>query len=296
MKILVTGSEGMIGRALVADLRSAGHEVRTFDRAAQRRDAPGEHIPGDLRDIYAVRQAAHGMEAIAHLGAIPGDRPQGSDDVLAVNVQGTWNVLMAAVEAGVERVVAFSSINALGCVGGHRPAQYLPIDDAYPRHPFTPYQLSKHLVEETCQMFSRKHGLITVCLRPVGVHTGDYAVSLRSVPDALRADGEKEGYWAYVDVRDVCDATLRALTVEGIEHAAFLLSAEDTTQEALTASLVASYWPETPWKAPGREAWLADNPYRTLMDCTQAKQVLGWTPRHSWRTPSNESASRMEQG
>ena len=296
MKILVTGSEGMIGRALVADLISAGHEVRTFDRAAQRREAPGEHIPGDLRDIYAVRQAARGMEAIAHIGAIPGDRPQGGDEVLAVNVQGTWNVLLAAVEAGVERVVAFSSVNALGCVGGQRPAQYLPIDDAYPRHPYTPYQLSKHLVEETCQMFSRKHGLVTACMRPVGVHTGDYAASLLALPDALRADWEKSGYWAYVDVRDVCDATLRALTVEGFSHAAFLLSAEDTAQEEPTASLVEQYWSDTPWKAPGREAWLADNPYRALIDCAQAKQVLGWTPRYSWRAVATENASSKEQG
>ncbi|HLV79270.1 MAG TPA: NAD(P)-dependent oxidoreductase [Chthonomonadaceae bacterium] len=290
MKILVTGSEGLIGQALVAELRTAGHEVRTFDRAAQRRDAPGEHIPGDLRDIYAVRQAARGMDAIAHLGAIPGDRPHGGDEVLAVNVQGTWNILMAAVEAGMGRVVAFSSINALGCVGGQRPAQVLPIDDAYPRHPFTPYQLSKHLVEETCQAFTRAHGLTTVCLRPVGVHSGDYAATLRSVPDALRADREKVGYWAYVDVRDVCDATLRALTVEGISHAAFLLSAEDTTQEEPTAALVERYWPQTPWKAPGRAAWLADNPHRALIDCAQAKQVLGWTPRRTWRVSPAGSA------
>src|SRR5262245_2016244 len=148
MRVLVTGSEGTIGRVLVKMLRDEGYDLRTLDRRAQANSDDGEHIPGDLRDIYTVRRALKGVEPVVHLGAIPGDlRPGMEDDVLTTNVQGTWNILIACVEAGVKRLVYFSSVNALGNFGGRRPSVYLPVDDAYPRHPLTPYQISKHLGE-----------------------------------------------------------------------------------------------------------------------------------------------------
>lgn len=283
MKILVTGSAGLIGGALVESLREMGHQVRTFDRFARKQEGEGVHIPGDLRDIHTVRRAVQGMDAVAHLGAIPVDLPDREDEVLAVNVQGTWNVLLACVEAGVPRAVCFSSINALGCFGGHRPAVYLPIDDFYPRHPITAYQLSKHLVEEICQAFTARYGLETLCLRPVGVWNAQYTQKFRQKENFRQAEWGKNEYWAYVDLRDVCDATIRALTVQNVTHDAFLLSASDTTMLIPTAELVETYYPHTPWPKQSREAYLAGNPYRSLVDCSHAKEVLGWEPKYSWR-------------
>jgi len=283
MRVLVTGSAGHIGRFLVRELIAAGHEVRTFDRVARHKDEEWEHLPGDLRDIQAVRQAVQGVDAVAHLGAIPSDRRGAPDEVLTVNVQGTWNVLLACVEAGVGRAVCYSSVNALGCVSGHRQAAYLPIDDVYPHHPLSPYQLSKHLVEETCRAFTDRHGLVTVCLRPVGVVDGDPSGRWRNVSPEMRAEWGKDGYWAYVDVRDVCSATLLSLTAENLTCDAFLLSADDTSLETPTAELVDRYYPETPWPKQERDVYLAANPYRSLIDCAHAKEVLGWQPQHSWR-------------
>lgn len=282
MRVLVTGSAGHIGREQVRVLQAAGYDLRTTDRVATVRDHAWEHLPGDLRDIDFVRRAVQGVDAVVHLGAIPSDRYGSGDEVLTVNVQGTWNVLMACQEAGVERVVFFSSINALGCVGGHRPAAYLPIDDAYPRHPMSPYQLSKHLGEEICRCFSEKHGIVTICLRPGFVATPEHYAHFGHGSQEQRAAWQKDEYWGYVDRRDVCDAVVRALQVEGIQHDAFLLFADDTTIDLPTLQLVEQHYPDTPWKQD-RQAYVAGNPYRSVFDASRAKQVLGWYPRHSWR-------------
>jgi UDP-glucose 4-epimerase len=282
VRVLVTGSAGHIGREQVKVLQAAGYEVRTTDRVAAQRGDDWEHLPGDLRDLDFIRRAVQGMDAVAHLGAIASDRRGASEDVMAVNVQGTWNVLLAAQEAGVPRVVAFSSINALGCVGGHRPAQYLPIDDAYPHHPLSPYQLSKHIGEEICRYFSEKFGMVTICLRPAYVAAPDHYKSFRDYPVEIRAEGSKVEYWGYVDRRDVCEATLLSLTVENVLHDAFLLFADDTILDTPTLEAVEKHYPDTPWKQD-KAAYFADNPYRSMFDCSHAKQVLGWQPKHSWR-------------
>jgi nucleoside-diphosphate-sugar epimerase len=262
-------------------LRAAGHEVRTFDLTAAHKDRAHEHIPGDLCELTEVRKAVQGVDAVVHLAALASDRAGTGPDIIRVNVLGTTNILFACYEAGVERVVAYSSVNALGAVGGHRPAAYLPIDDRYPRLPLSPYQLSKHLGEEACRSFSEKYGMVTVCLRPVFVMSLDHYKWVRDRKQP-NYDREKWEYFAYVDVRDVCEAAIRGLTVEGVTHDAFLLTADDTTAIITTEELVERCYPDTPWRQD-RGAYLADNPYRSLMDCSHAANVLGWQPRHSWR-------------
>lgn len=99
-RVLVTGSAGHIGKEQVKVLQAAGYDLRTTDRVAVGRDHEWEHMAGDLRDINFVRNAVQGMDAVAHLGAIANDRRGSGDEVLSVNVQGTWNILMACQEAG----------------------------------------------------------------------------------------------------------------------------------------------------------------------------------------------------
>jgi UDP-glucose 4-epimerase len=285
MRVLVTGSEGIIGRVLTQTLREEGHALRTLDSRAQP-NGEGEHISGDIRDIYTVRRAVQGMEAVAHLAAIPRDLPPGQEDqILTANVQGTWNVLIACVEAGVKRLIYFSSINALGNFGPERPSSYLPIDDAASPQPLSPYQISKHLGEEMCRAFSARHGLITLCLRPVIVVSAEQFYP-KCRMGALDAEWMRSGYWAYVDVRDVCDAALRALTVPNVTHDAFLLTAADTMTAIPTTELVAAHYPNTPWPKIAQAAYLADNPYRSLIHCSHAAEVLGWQPQYSWREPA----------
>ncbi|HET6385378.1 MAG TPA: NAD(P)-dependent oxidoreductase [Armatimonadota bacterium] len=280
LKLLVTGSEGHIGKAQVAEFVAAGHEVRTMDRQPASDPGDRDHRVGDLRDRSVVREAVRGMDAVAHLGAIAGDWEGHDEEVMQINVMGSWNVLQSCLEEGIRRVVSFSSVQALGNFMGFREADYLPIDDFCPRHPMSAYQLSKHLGEETCRSFSERHGIVTICIRPVGVVQPGAYTRRNSSPDPARG---KMGYWSYVDVRDVCEATIRALTAENILHDSFLVAADDSHSVMPTAELVERCCAHTPWPGVSRDDYFVDNPYRSLVDCAHAKQALGWRPRHSWR-------------
>jgi nucleoside-diphosphate-sugar epimerase len=123
MRVLVTGSEGRIGRYLAGVLDGQGYSLRGFDTRADVQADGGpidDRQVGDLRDLHVVRSAMRGVQAVVHLGAIPSDHDDGAA-VMQTNVLGTWNVLQAAQENGVRRVVFFSSINAQGSVLTGRP-------------------------------------------------------------------------------------------------------------------------------------------------------------------------------
>ncbi|TFG72988.1 MAG: NAD(P)-dependent oxidoreductase, partial [Anaerolineales bacterium] len=287
---LVTGSEGLLGSATVPALREAGHEVVTLDMKA-RSSADGErHIAGDLRDVFVAKNAVRGMDVVVHLAAMPYDAAP-PDQVLAINVPGTWNVCAACEEAGVPRIVYASSINALGAVGGFRPAQYLPIDDAYPCHPSPGYQLSKYLSDEICKSCTYRFGITTLSLRfglitapPSPNQTGMRRFFMGMMPTPMRIRMGINEYWAYVDVRDAADAVLKACTAEGLAHEEFLIFADDNTVDVPTSQLVSEHHPDIPWPNTSLEDYVANDPYRTLMDCSKAKRLLGWQPAHSWRS------------
>ena len=282
VRVLITGNQGRIGQEQVRVLLEAGHEVRTLDRGAAKRGEAWEHIPGDLRDLYTVRKAVAGMDAVVHLGAIPDDWKDTPDQVFVVNTQGTWNVLLACTEAGVGRMVNFSSVNALGCVGEHRTIEYLPMNDAHPHHPMTPYQISKHIGEELCAMFSARHGMVTISLRPGWVALPDQYHWFTGRDTDKHVERAAAELWAYVDRRDVCEAARLALTVENVKNDAFLLYAADTDTKISSEELVNRCYPDMPWNQD-RAAYFADNPHRGLFDCSHAKEVLGWEAKHSWR-------------
>jgi nucleoside-diphosphate-sugar epimerase len=167
-------------------------------------------------------------------------------------------------------------------VGGHRPTEYLPIDDAYPHHPMSPYQLSKHLVEEMCRMVSERHGIVTLCLRPVWVTRPEQYGSVGFGTDAFLEQWCRD-LWAYVDIRDVGDAVMRCLELQGVRHDRFLLAAADTSAHVETRTLVARELPAVPWPGIGPDEYVFADPFRSLIDCSHAQAVLGWHARHSWR-------------
>lgn len=288
--VLLTGSEGTIGSHLQQALRDAGYHVRTLDRLPT--TEPGrDHRVADLLDRSALGAAMEGVTGIVHAAGIPWDVGDPST-VMAVNVIGTWNLLQACSDAGVDRVVALSSINAQGSVGGWRAPDYLPIDDDHPHHPNTPYQLSKHLMEEVCRSFSERHGLTTICLRPVFVAHTESPHPARFGTVVSTQDWRDE-FWAYVDVRDVCDAVVRSLEVPVRRHERLLLAASDTSAAEPTRTLLAREHPEVPWPKVDPDTYFADDPHRSLVDPRRARDVLGWEARYSWR---DGSAVAKEQG
>lgn len=290
MKVLVTGSQGNIGHWVVQRLIEAGHIVRSFDQKAQPAGQNWEHIPGDIREISQVRRAVQEMEAVVHLAAIPFDFPGMRDLVLDTNLRGTWNLLLACGEAGISRMIYFSSINALGHAEPTHKDLYLPLDDDIPHHPVQTYGLSKHMGEEMCQAFCKLQNMTIVSLRPTMV------VYPREVPNPWWHNMPKErkayfsslDFWSYIDARDVSEATLLGLTACIDGHEAFLLTADDCHGELTSVELVDKYYKELSWMKTAPEEYLAEHPYRSLVDCTKAKEMLGWQPQYSVRDPASE--------
>jgi nucleoside-diphosphate-sugar epimerase len=159
MRILVTGHRGHVGAPVAAKLAGLGHDVVGFDRA------DGQ----DVLDLGQVRRAAAGCAAVVHLAALAHDTAGRPEQIMAVNVLGTWHTLLAAEAAGLARVVHFSSAQVFGTAEGERHPDYFPIDDAHPRRAMRAYGLSKCLAEDLCAGFTARTSIPSVSLRPVWV-------------------------------------------------------------------------------------------------------------------------------
>ena len=168
MNVLVTGGAGFIGSSLVRSLAADGHAVRVLDdfstgKAANLDGVDGdlEVLEGDLRDPAAVAKAVAGAEVIHHLAALPSVARSVADPRASheVNVSGTLNLLLAAVEAGVGRVVYASSSSVYG------DTPVLPKHEDMPVSPRSPYAAAKLAGEAYCRSFARVYPIQTVCLR-----------------------------------------------------------------------------------------------------------------------------------
>ncbi len=288
MKVLVTGSTGGIGTYVVKRLLEAGHILRAFDIPAQPKNDDYEYIAGDVRDLALVRRAAHGMDAVVHLAAIPYDVERQDELVLDTNLRGTWNVLLASHEAGVKRVVSFSSINALGQGEPNHPGLYLPLDDDVPHFSVHNYPLTKHVGEEMCAAFAARGGFSAVSLRPTLVtHPGPSRYRWWDfLPEDFKLQSNIGDFWSYVDVRDVTEAALLSLTAPVDKHQAFLLACDENRTRTPTAEIVEKHYAHLPWPKISKAAYLAQGEFISLLDCGAAKRVLGWQPRYNRFDPS----------
>ena len=285
MNILITGSQGGIGSRLVRKLYDDGHTIRTLDIKAAPRGCTWEHHPGDIRDLSLMRTVMHDIDLVFHLAADLTDNGENQESTYTINIQGTWNVLMACVEAGVRRLVYFSSIQALGHSNPRHTSICFPIDDNVPKQPATPYQISKHAAEEMCRGFTVKNDLTVITLRPTFVFVPGMAVGRwwRNLDtETLVRFGSKD-YWSFVHVEDVCQAALLAMDAEIEGFHGFLLTSDFTWVDVPTAKLVEDNYPHFAWKGTTMEEYLKDNPYRSLVDCKAARDILGWKPTQSQR-------------
>jgi UDP-glucose 4-epimerase len=168
MRCLVTGGAGFIGSHLTDRLVNEGHEVTVLDNLATGLESNLEtvrskirFINGDLRDLEMVREAVNAQDIIFHLGAL-GSVPRSIDDPIttnAVNVNGTLNILVAAKDTGVKRLIYASSSSVYG------DTLVLPKEETMPMRPLSPYALSKVTAEEYFRIFHSVYGLETVSLR-----------------------------------------------------------------------------------------------------------------------------------
>ncbi len=172
MTYLVTGGAGFIGSNLVSALLAAGHTVRALDNfltgkrenlagLAERYGSAFALIEGDLRDLAACRRAVEGADFVLHQGALPSVPRSVSDPVLTneINVGGTVNLLVAARDAGVKRVVFAASSSAYG------DTPQLPKRESMAPNPKSPYAAQKLAGEHYMRIFYEVYGLETVALR-----------------------------------------------------------------------------------------------------------------------------------
>ena len=168
MNALVTGGAGFIGSSLARSLAGDGHAVRVLDDFSTGRrenldgvDGDLEVLEGDVRDPATVAKAVAGAEVVHHLAALPTVARSVADPRAShrVNVDGTLNVLLAAVDAGVRRVVYASSSSVYG------DTPVLPKREDMPVSPRSPYAAAKLAGEAYCRSFAHVYPLQTVCLR-----------------------------------------------------------------------------------------------------------------------------------
>jgi UDP-glucose 4-epimerase len=216
VKALVTGGGGFIGSNLVHALLERGDDVRVLDNfsTGQRTnlaDLSGDLqlVEGDLRSYERVHAAVRGAEVVFHQGALP-SVPRSVQDPLtttAVNVEGTLNVLLAARDEGVRRIVNASSSSVYGNTGE------LPRVETQAPDPISPYAVAKLAAERFCTSFSRVYGMEIVSLRYFNVFgprqdpTSQYAAVVprfistiaAGEPVTIYDDGEQSRDFTFVD-------------------------------------------------------------------------------------------------
>lgn len=220
---LVTGGAGFIGSHLAEALLAQGHTVRILDNLStgKRENIPAgaQLFEADFCELEAIRPAFEGVEGVFHVGALPRVPFSIAQPVESAknNIMGTLNVLVAARDAKVKRVVYSASSSAYG------NQERLPLTPDMRPNPLNPYALQKYVGELFCQQFSALYGLETVSLRYFNVYgprmanDGAYvtviAIFMRQFKagETLTIDGDGEQTRDFTHVKDVVAANIAAM-------------------------------------------------------------------------------------
>jgi nucleoside-diphosphate-sugar epimerase len=323
--VLVTGGSGFIGSYCILQLLEAGHRVRTTVRDLKREpevrtmlkeggvepDGRLFFVAADLTKDAAWPEAVSGCDYVLHVASpLPPKVPKDENELIVPAREGTLRVLRAARDAGVKRVVLTSSFAAIGY--GHKE-QAAPFDETRWTDPngsdVLPYTKSKTLAEGAAWDFMVREGgkLELSVINPVGVFGPvlgpDYSTSILIVQRMM--DGAMPGaprlYFGVVDVRDVADLHIRAMTHPAAKGERFLAVAGDFMSMQQIAKVLKSHLGVAAKRVPTREVpnWVVrlvamkDPAARQILpelgkkkNATneKAKRMLGWSPR------SNEEA------
>ena len=289
---LVTGGCGFIGSHLVETLVKQGERVRVLDNCSTGSlnnladvIAQTEFFHADLRDMEAVKKAVAGVDYVLHQGALPSVPKSIEDPCLnhEVNITGTLNVLLAARDEGVKRVVFAASSAAYGNV------PKLPKSEEQAPAPASPYAIVKHAGESYCKIFTEIYGLETVSLRyfnifgprqdPTSQYSGVIARFLeayrRGVPPRIEGDGEQTRDFTYV--ANVVEANLLACSADGIAGELFNIGCGVQTSIRQLAALLGALM-QSPLK-PVHIAPRQGDVKHSLADISKARRLLGYSPK-----------------
>jgi nucleoside-diphosphate-sugar epimerase len=297
MNYLVTGGAGFIGSNLVSALLAEGRRVRVLDNfltgkrenlagLAERYGDSFQLIEGDLRDIEATRRAVEGAEFILHQGALPSVPRSVADPVLSneINVGGTINLLVAARDAGVKRVVFAASSSAYG------DTPELPKRESMTPNPKSPYAAQKLAGELYMRIFHEVYGLETVSLRYFNVFGPNqdpasmYAAViprfitgvLAGTPPTIYGDGLQTRDFTYID--NVVRANIQACEAPK-EACGKVVNIACGDRVSLLDILEIVYDLAGRRVAPRFEPPRAGDVRDSLADISLAKELLGYEPR-----------------
>lgn len=320
--VLVTGGSGFIGSRAILQLLAAGHPVRTTVRSLKREGevramlkeggaVPGDRlafVAADLENDAGWPQAVAGCDYVLHIASpFPASLPRHEDALIVPARQGALRVLRAARDAGVKRVVLTSSFAAIGY--GHAVRQ-APFDESQWTDPagddVQAYAKSKTLAERAAWDFIAREGggLELSVVNPVGVFGPvlgpDYSTSILLVQRLM--DGAMPGFpqlsFGAVDVRDVADLHLRAMTDPAANGERFLAVAGNFISIRDIAMILKKRMGASAKRVPNRQlpnwlvrlAALRDPAVKQIIpelgkpknaSSEKARRVLGWAPRSS---------------
>jgi nucleoside-diphosphate-sugar epimerase len=290
-KVLVTGGAGFIGSNLVRALLERGDDVRVLDNfsTGNRANLEGldvEIVEGELRSYERVHNAVRGTEVVYHLGAL-GSVPRSVQDPLtssAVNVEGTLNVLLAARDESVRRVVFSSSTSVYGST------RTLPTSEETPPDPISPYGVAKLAAERYCISFSRVYeSFESVVLRyfnVFGERQSPYSQYAAVIPlfvtriasgEAIDVHGDGEQSRDFTHVSNVVDATIRAGHADGASGEIFNVAAGAPASVNQIADTIGTILgkPVERRHLPSR----AGDIRNSWADLSKAERILGYTPK-----------------
>lgn len=297
-KILVTGAGGFIGSHLVEALVKKGAFVRAFVRYNSRNDIGAlsfvsknvvdevDIVSGDLRDLSGIQEATKDISHVFHLGAsisIPYSYLHPAE-VVETNILGTMNVLLAARNSGVERIVHTSTSEVYGS------ALYVPMDENHPLHAQSPYSASKIGADKLAEAFYRSYNLPVVTLRPFntyGPRQSARAVIPSIISQALTQSTIRLGNIAsrrdLTYVMDTIEGFIRVAEAADVEGDTFNLgTGEETLIEDLAREIISLV--DLPVKIivdPKRLRPENSEVDRLLSKNTYSHEKLDWAPKTS---------------
>jgi len=293
-KILVTGGAGFIGSHLVDRLLKMGNTVIVYDNfdpfyegkelniVHHKNDPAFKLVNGDILDYDALSSVMQGVEVVFHEAAQPGVRYsiENPEKAHQVNATGTFNVLKAAKERGVKKVVYASSSSVYGV------PERLPLDEDHPTNPTSPYAVSKLAAEKHCQVFYHVYNLPTASLRYFSVYgprqrpdqvTRKFATALfEGKPPVIYGDGSQTRDFTFVG--DVVEATILAAEREESAGQVFNIGYGRQTSINKVFQLIANLIGKENISPIYKPSYAGDFPH-TFADVRKAKQVLEYAPK-----------------
>jgi nucleoside-diphosphate-sugar epimerase len=289
MRIFFTGGSGKAGQYAVKHLRDLGHLVTNIDLDAP---ADGRSLRVDLADAGQVASAMQAYadfdeldpgtgvpryDAVVHFAAVPRIMIVPDNETFRINTMSTYNVIDAAVKAGVPKIIFASSETTYGVCfhdGEVKPA-YIPIDEDHPTVPQDSYAMSKVVNEATARSFQARSGTDIYGLRINNViEPHEYA---ENFPDFMaHPEKRRRNIFAYIDARDLAQMVERCLATDGLGYEVFNVSNDDLSVDLTSDQVIARFYQGVP-----KTRQMGEN--ETFYANDKAKRMLGFAPKHSWR-------------